>query len=81
MEETVISVGGGRRIDVCVTSVSGPNSRYVIQFYTLAETDIDKGPSSVQVRETGEFSIDQRSPHPGTARLQEILRQRRRLKR
>ncbi len=81
MEEGVISVGGGRKIAVCVTSVSGPNSRYVIQFYTLAETGIDKGPSSVQVRETGEFSVDQRASDPRTARLQEILKQRRRVKR
>ncbi len=81
MEEGVISVGGGRTIDVCVTSASGPNSRYTLVFYTLAATDIVKGPSSVQVREAGEFSVAQPSSDADTARLQEIVSESLRVKR
>ncbi len=80
MEEGVISVGGGRTIDICVTSASGPNTRYMLLFYTLAVTDIVKGPSSVQVREAGEFSVDQPSDDAATASLQAIVRERLRAK-
>lgn len=57
-EKAVISVGGNMIVNVCVTSVSGPNSRFIARFTTDSSTKIKKGAAGLKIEEVGEFDAD-----------------------